>query len=129
MSRPRFLLDTAAVIWVADGSLPVTPREAYQNPLADIYVSVVSLWEIGIKHALGKLPLPKPYVEFLRDWEQIERVTLLPLTPAPLRRLPSLPPVHRDPFDRLLVCQALDLGASLLSPDPALGAYGVGRVW
>ena len=127
--RPRLLLDTAAVIAIAGGQLPVAARKAYLDAKATIYISVVSLWEIGIKTSLGKLPIPKPFVDFVRDWETMERVVFLPLTGGPIQRLPDLPDVHRDPFDRLLVCQAMELSAAILSPDTAFDGYGIERIW
>lgn len=85
----------------------------------------VSLWEVLIKQQLGKLPLPEPaetYIPFQRDRHGI---ISLPVEESAVILLASLPSLHRDPFDRLLICQALHLGLTLVTVDATVRAYSV----
>ncbi len=117
----RLLLDTNALLWLLDGDerLGRSAREAVQS--ADtLVVSVASLWEIAIKVSIGKLrPIPGLHAA-VRDLG-FER---LPIRDAHLAALELLPLLHRDPFDRLLVCQALTEPLAVLTSDAAFAPYG-----
>jgi PIN domain nuclease of toxin-antitoxin system len=92
-------------------------------------VSAVTTWELAVKVGLGKLRLPYELgTEFEATLEAIG-FELLPLSPAALERTARLPGHHRDPFDRLLVAEALEQGATLLSQNQVFDDYGVKRVW
>jgi PIN domain nuclease of toxin-antitoxin system len=122
----RLLLDTHAVLWWQsdDRRLPRGARRAIA--VADIvWVSAVSGWEVAIKIALGRLRLSEPFHLTVAA----DDLTELPVTLAHARRLELLPPHHADPFDRMLVAQALAEGATLVSGDRALAGYGVPVVW
>ena len=117
----KLLLDTHALIWsiVAPEQLSAPARAAIINPDHQVAVSAVSFWEISIKSARGKLSLVGTTVEALVDAAQQQGFDLLPLDPrmaASFNRLP-MDPQHRDPFDRMLVWQALCLGHTLVSRD------------
>jgi PIN domain nuclease of toxin-antitoxin system len=123
-----YLLDTNAFLWLAFD--PTAIRNEPRRLLADapLFVSVVSAAEIAIKAAIGKLALPPPFgfdfeVAFASMAER-EGVDLLPLELSATSRLRSLPLHHRDPFDRMLICQAIDLGLTLATSDHAFGLYG-----
>jgi len=123
----RLLLDTNAFIWWRDESprLSGRAREQIANSDNDIAVSVTSLWEITIKRALGKLT-------FLQDFEVVlaeEGFDLLPITHWHLRSLAELPLHHRDPFDRLLIAQALAEHIPIATADRRVAAYGVEVLW
>jgi PIN domain nuclease of toxin-antitoxin system len=125
------LLDTCTFLWIAQGSdeLSPTARELFADPANDVYLSVVSAWEIAVKHALGRLPLPQVperYVPQLRARHSIES---LALEEAAVMQIAKLPGHHRDPFDRMLVCQALTHGFTLLTPDPLISRYPVRTAW
>ena len=111
----RLLLDTHIFLWYISGDplLPVPIREAIREPGNEVYVSVASVWEAVIKHALGKLPLPGPPAEYLPQQRDAHRIATLPIDEAALVHLAGLPALHRDPFDRLLVAQALQHGLDL----------------
>jgi PIN domain nuclease of toxin-antitoxin system len=120
------LLDTHALLWwlADDGRLPPGARRAIKDPAAIAYVSAGSVWEIAIKRSLGKLELPDSwYAATFRDFAE------LPITSEHARRAGELPPHHRDPFDRLLVAQALAEGLTLVTADPAFARYGVQVTW
>ena len=124
----RVLLDTHVFLWfiAADARLPRDLQVLVSDPANDVYLSAVSLWEAIIKHALGKLPLPQDPGLYLPEQRRLHGIAALPLTERSVAKLAALPPLHRDPFDRMLVCQALDNGLVLATLDPAVRAYPVG---
>jgi PIN domain nuclease of toxin-antitoxin system len=120
------LLDTHTLLWwlADDGQLSAEARKAIKDPTALAYVSAGSVWEIAIKRSLGKLEIPEGWhTAAFRDFAE------LPITTEHARRAGELPPHHRDPFDRVLVAQALTEGLTLVSGDPAFQPYGVQVVW
>lgn len=124
----RLLLDTHALLWAlaAPSKLPVRTATALRDPGNDVFVSAASGWEIAIKTALGKLSA---------DLDEIVRTSLevgfeeLPVTLVHARRVHSLPPRHRDPFDRMLVAQALEEGLTVVTHDALVVAYGAPILW
>jgi PIN domain nuclease of toxin-antitoxin system len=122
----KLLLDTHAVLWwqADDRRLCRAARKAIAT--ADVvWVSAASGWEVAIKSALGRLRLAEPFAVTVAA----DDLTELPVTLAHAARLETLPNLHTDPFDRLLVSQALVEGATIVSRDVALGAYGVPVLW
>ena len=94
-----------------------------------VYVSPASYWEIGIKISLGKYLLPEPFEIFMgRELKQND-FTILPITIAHAAKVSTLPFHHRDPFDRMIVAQALVENIPLVSCDETLDAYGAVRIW
>lgn len=127
----RVLLDTCTALWVALGSseLSSRARRLFRDPGNTCYLSAVSAWEIGVNHALGKLELPEPPESFVPELRRRGRIESLPLEEAATLHLPRLPVLHRDPFDRMLVCQAIAGGLVLLTPDPDIRRYPVSTEW
>jgi PIN domain nuclease of toxin-antitoxin system len=127
----KVLLDTAAFWWFATGSPQLTPRarSVFLDPTNTISLSPISLWELLVKHQIGKLQTTFPIVELFSRARADRAIDSLPLRESAVMRLGSLPPIHRDPFDRLLVCQALDEGMTLLTPDAHVRRYPVQTVW
>lgn len=127
----KLLLDTCAFLWVVTGSAELSPRarDAFQSPANEVYLSPVSAWEIAVKHALGRLPLTDPPDQLVPAQRRAHRIDELPLTEDAVLYLPKLPDWHKDPFDRMLVCQALASGLTLLTPDPELARYPVRTLW
>ena len=123
----RTLLDTHVFLWYisADPQLPVAFREAIRDPANEVYLSAASVWEAVIKHALGKLPLPESPAEYLPRQREAHRIAALPIEEAALVHLATLPPLHRDPFDRILIAQALQHGMRLATVDDAVRSYPV----
>lgn len=127
----RALLDTHSFIWFIGGNERLSLRaraliEARENPM---FVSVASLWEIAIKHALGKLDLGRPFAELIPEQLERQQIRILGIELPHLTQLILLPQHHRDPFDRLLAAQALAEGLPIISVDPVLDQYGVQRIW
>ncbi len=123
----RLLLDTHIFLWYisADPQLPVAFRDAIRDPANEVYLSAASVWEAVIKHALGKLPLPEAPAEYLPRQREAHRIATLSIEEAALAHLAGLPPLHRDPFDRILIAQALQHGLTLVTVDDAVRAYPV----
>jgi PIN domain nuclease of toxin-antitoxin system len=123
----RLLLDTHIFLWfiTSDPRLPRDVAVAVRDPASDVFLSPVSLWESVVKHALGKLPLPADPHVYLPEQRRRHGIATPPLTESSVARLSSLPPLHRDPFDRLLVCQALDNNLALVTLDSTVRTYPV----
>jgi PIN domain nuclease of toxin-antitoxin system len=98
---------------------------AGHNSSADheVYLSVVSLWETILKHQLGKLPLPEPPERYLPTQRERHRIANLSLDEASVQRLATLPPNHRDPFDRMLICQAIEHELTIITIDDVFRSY------
>jgi len=119
----RLLIDTHALLWwfADDPLLRDTARAKISDPDNQTFVSALSLAEISIKQTLGKLRAP-----FISDDLIAEQgMVALPLTPRHGRRLLELPLHHRDPFDRLLIAQALEEGLTIVTADTQFAPYGV----
>jgi PIN domain nuclease of toxin-antitoxin system len=116
------LLDTHVALWGLTGDSNLSPEfldRLRHDP--DIYLSPVSVWEVGIKHKLGKLPGPDNLPELVRDMGFRE----LPVTHHHAVQAARLPPHHRDPFDRMLVAQATAEGLTLATRDAQISKYDV----
>ena len=122
----RLLLDTHVLLWClsAPNELRADTRDKLQDPDNVVLVSTVSAWEMAIKRALGKLRAPADLEEQLRR----RRFTELPLHLRHVRALRDLPPLHRDPFDRMLVAQAVADDLALVSRDTRVQRYPVACV-
>ncbi len=130
----RLLLDTCTFLWFAERPENLSPkvRRALQDPEATLYLSAASMWEILVKHMTGKymsLHVPQAPERYFVELRARLDVTPLPVTEEAVAQLPTLPPIHRDPFDRLLVCQAIAHGLTLVTPDDQITAYPVATLW
>lgn len=127
----RLLLDTHTFMWwdSASSRLPPAVKALCDDPGNVLLLSVASLWEIQIKTHLGKLQLSRPLLEIVTDQQRANQLQILPVTLEHVAALQSLPAVHRDPFDRLLVAVAGVEGATLASGDPVFRQYPVSLVW
>ena len=123
----RVLLDTHVFLWAIsdDVRLSDAHRRIYLDGSSELWLSIASIWEILIKTGLGKLSLPRPTTAYLLKQMERNRVSLLPIRASHLAGLETLPPVHRDPFDRMLVAQANAEGLAILSGDAIVRKYGV----
>ena len=121
----RLLLDTHIFLWYisADPLLPVDVCDAIRDPANQVLLSVASVWEAVIKYALGKLPLPEAPSDYLPRQRAAHQIASLPLEEAALAHLAALPPLHRDPFDRILIAQALTVPLRLLTHDVRVARY------
>ncbi len=127
----RILLDTVTFLWVVTDApdLSDDARELFVDPGNEIYRSSVSTWEIVIKHSLGKLPLPEPPIRFVPAQRKQHSIDVLPLDEEATLHLTRLPALHRDPFDRMLVCQAIVHHLVILTPDELINQYSARTMW
>jgi|SRR5205085_5338211 len=123
----RLLLDTHIFLWFisADTHLPEIIRDQIRNPDNEVYLSVISLWEAIIKHQIGRLPLPQSPETYLSEQRERHRISSLSLDEPSVVRLAKLPLLHRDPFDRILVCQAVEHDLIIATVDAAICNYAI----
>lgn len=127
----RILLDTHAFLWWCGGSSRLSPtaQAAVANPANDVFVSAACLWELATKIRIGKLVFPRSLGGTLLDEVRAERFSALPISPAHAELAGSLDHDHRDPFDRLLIAQALSERYTLVSNETLFDSFGVTRLW
>jgi PIN domain nuclease of toxin-antitoxin system len=127
----NLLLDTCTFIWITQGSgkLSSTVVDIFVSPENSVYLSAVSAWEISIKFSLGKLNLPYIPEKFIPRERQRHMITKLPLRENDIFALAKLPDIHKDPFDRMLICQAIENGLTILTPDEQIHRYPVKTLW
>ncbi|HDN26546.1 MAG TPA: type II toxin-antitoxin system VapC family toxin [Thioploca sp.] len=125
------LLDTCTFLWIAANApeLTANARAFFSDPDNKVFLSTVSVWEIAVKHALGKLPLPDTPAIFVREQREQHHIDSLALDEGSTLQLHKLPKIHRDPFDRMLVCQAIEHDLIILTPDPMIKQYPVKTIW
>jgi PIN domain nuclease of toxin-antitoxin system len=123
----KILLDTHIFLWFISGDtqLSTDVRDAIRDPNNEVYLSAVSIWEAIIKYQLGKLPLPEPPEKYLPKQRDLHQIVSLALDEISVIQLAKLPSLHRDPFDRMLICQALQNGLTIATVDTAVRAYPV----
>lgn len=121
------LLDTHALIWALEASprLSARAREVIESSDNTVLVSVVSAWEIEIKRAIGRLDAPGDLEDAIESAGFLRRL----VTFADVRHLGGLPAHHKDPFDRMLVAQALEDGVPIVSSDPQIALYPIQTIW
>jgi PIN domain nuclease of toxin-antitoxin system len=126
----RILLDTHIFLWFISGDtrLLTDLRDAIRDSDNEVYLSSVSVWEAVVKYQLGKLSLPETPDTYLPQQRDRHQIASLALDESSVVQLAKLPPLHRDPFDRMLICQALQNGLTIATVDAAVRAYSV-SVW
>jgi PIN domain nuclease of toxin-antitoxin system len=127
----RFLLDTHTLLWwlTEDSSLPSSARKLIANKNSDILVSAASAWEIATKVRLGKLPTAIDLAHDFVAYIERERFDTLAVSAEHGIRAGLLPGPHKDPFDRMLIAQALAENLAIVSDDVVFDGYGAKRVW
>ena len=127
----KLLLDTCTFLWIVTDAPELSPRARalFQAAEHEVYLSAASAWEIGVKYALGRLRLDEPPARFVPKYREAQQIEALPLTEEAALHVHLLPPLHQDPFDRMLVCQAIVGGLVLVTPDPAICDYPVRTLW
>ena len=126
----RYLLDTHAAMWFfnGDNSLSETADKIIRDISNPVYLSIASAWELAIKIAIGKLGFKGQTAGFIRLAEA-NKITLLPIKTDHLSALETLPMIHRDPFDRLLIATALAEEMTLITADENIAHYKVPQIW
>ena len=123
----RILLDTHIFLWFISGDtqLSTDVRDAIRDPGNDVYLSAISVWEAIVKYQVGKLPLPEHPETYLPKQRELHQISSLTLDESSVLQLAKLPPLHRDSFDRMLICQALQNNLTIATLDSAVRAYPV----
>ena len=127
----RALLDTHTLLWLVDSpdKLPATVTAICEDENNALFISIASFWELAIKMSLGKIELDDNALARLKTWCDDNAVQLLPISLSHCQQVQTLPFHHRDPFDRLLIAQALCDQLVLLSADGHFADYGVDVIW
>jgi PIN domain nuclease of toxin-antitoxin system len=125
------ILDTHTFLWfiAGDAKLSAQARSLVEDPSNRVLLSIVSLWEIVVKASTGKLPLSRAFADLIRQDVDGNGIEVLPTTLAHLETLALMPLHHRDPFDRLLIAQAIAEGIPIIGMDIAFDQYTVTRLW
>ena len=127
----RLLLDTHALLWWIDDDkrLPIRVRSLLEEASNEIYVSVVNVWEMAIKGSTGKLNLPQDFSSFIANQLDMNGFNVLSVHLPHVTQVYALPDIHRDPFDRLLIAQAMVEKMPLLTNDSVVKQYGLETLW
>lgn len=127
----NLLIDTHTLIWYYQTDARMSPigRTFIEDPANQVFVSAASHWELAIKISTGKLTLAKPFPDFLLHAITDNGFAILPIEPRHTAELIALPYHHRDPFDRMIVAQAIVETMPIISVDPILDSYPVRRIW
>lgn len=127
----KLLLDTCSFLWFIrdDASVSSRARAIIRDSGNEVYLSAASAWEIAIKHALGRLPLPSPPRVFVPTQRENHQIDRLDIGEDAALQIAALPAHHKDPFDRILVAQAIMEGLTVVTPDPLIAQYPVRCEW
>ena len=127
----NLLLDTHTLLWfvLGDAQLSATARQLIEDVTNPKFVSPAAYWEIAIKISIGKYALNEPYETFMDRAIRQNGFLILPIEPRHTALLANMPFHHRDPFDRLIIAQAMVEGLAIVSADPVFDAYSVQRLW
>ena len=127
----RVLLDTCTFLWITQESAEISleAERAFRDAGNEIFLSVVSAWEIAVKYAAGRLILKRPPSEFIPSARTAYGIQSLPLMEEEALQAGFLPHIHGDPFDRMLVSQAITHNLTILTPDPMITQYPVQTLW
>jgi PIN domain nuclease of toxin-antitoxin system len=127
----NLLLDSCVILWLTLEPRRIAPwlLETLADRQNDVFISAASTWEIIVKWQSGKLNLPKPPVQFFADLKGDPGLTSIPFTESAALQLLKLPKLHSDPFDRMLICQAIDNGLTIVTPDQEIRQYPIKTLW
>ena len=127
----RLLLDTCTFLWLILDTEELTERvkDLFADPDNEVFLSVVSTWEIAVNYAIGRLDLPEEPRLYIPEQRERHRVRSLPLDEPASLQVSTLPKIHSDPFDRMLISQAMIHGLTILSPDDMMKKYPVRIAW
>jgi PIN domain nuclease of toxin-antitoxin system len=127
----KLLLDTCTFLWIVAGAPELSPhaRGLFEAADNEVYLSAASAWEITVKHGLGRLRLPEPPDRFVRRMREAHGIAALPIDEESALHVSRLPVLHRDPFDRMLVSQAIVHGLTILTPDESIAQYPGRTTW
>lgn len=125
------LLDTCTLIWLSAEPQRLSKKASrhIDNPQTELWLSDASVWELSLKWQAGKLRLPQPPRLWVEEQSRLWHLRPLPIERHDLYRVSELPAHHNDPFDRLLIAQAIEQGLTILTPEPTMHRYPVATLW
>ncbi|TAE59554.1 MAG: type II toxin-antitoxin system VapC family toxin [Nostocales cyanobacterium] len=123
------LLDTHTLLWFTAGDPRISENLRLQIENNDNFLSIASVWEMAIKHSIGKLSLEMSFDDFVAQQIMGNGITLLQINQQHISVVSQLPLHHRDPFDRMLIAQAIVENIPVLSADTIFDAYSIQRLW
>ncbi len=126
----NYLIDTQALIWFVEGNaqLKLKARKVIEDPSIPVFTSIASIWEMGIKISIGKLQLSQSLPDFVAQLQK-DNIGILGIQPVHVFELLSLPHFHKDPFDRIIIAQAMVDGFEVITSDEAFKDYPVIIHW
>ena len=127
----KLLLDTCTFLWIAldTPQLSATALGLFRDPDNQVYLSAASAWEIAVKSGQGRLSLPQAAGRFITAQRMLHEIESLAITEEAAFQTEKLPRLHGDPFDRILICQSIVHGMTILTPDESISQYAVRVVW
>ena len=127
----KILLDTCTFLWIITDDPKLSPqaKTLFIDPSNEVYLSVASTWEIAIKYKRGKLSLPKSPEKYIPTKRKQHNIDSLALDEEATLYLAKLPDLHKDPFDRILICQSIVSGLIILTPDELISQYPLRSIW
>ena len=127
----RLLLDTHAFLWMilGDSRMSDSLRDILRSEEHSVWLSAISIWEIVLKQSQGRLVLPGPGAGYAANFRRLHHISTLPLEETSAQHLTQLPAVHRDPFDRMLICQAIEHEMTLVTIDAQIRRYPIKTLW
>jgi PIN domain nuclease of toxin-antitoxin system len=126
----RLLVDTCTFLWLAGGGrLSEAAAAAIRTPSHEVFLSAVSVWEITSKYLAGRLPLPEPPDRLIPTERRLRGIEALPFDEESAFHALRLPRLHRDPFDRMLISQAIAQSLTIVTPDPLIAQYPIRVLW
>lgn len=127
----KYLLDTHSLLWIITGNRILSKKalNIYLNEENDIFFSAASIWELAIKSSLNKINLGMNLDRFVEEHIRGNNIEILYISLPHLFRIEKLPFHHRDPFDRLIIAQALEDNLIIISKDKTFDRYNVKRIW
>lgn len=127
----KFLADTCTFVWflMDHPALPGPVKAKICDPGNEIYLSVVSIWEIMLKRKMGQITFASAVSEYVEREKAKNSLRILFLNDTSIYHLNKLATIHKDPFDRMLICQSMEHGLTLLTPDPAIRRYPIKTLW
>lgn len=127
----KLLLDTCTFLWMVDQYEKLSARalELVRSPDNELYLSAASAWEVGTKYATGRLSLNEPPDLYVPTQREAHGIQTLPIDEESALHTGRLPRLHRDPFDRMLVAQAIVHGMTIVTPDPIVRQYPARTTW
>ena len=127
----KYLIDTHTLLWIVtkNPKLSDKAKAIYLNPENEILISLASIWEMAIKISIKKLSIDEPLKDFIRNHVKGNDIKILNVELSHILALENLPFFHRDPFDRLIICQSINEDVPIISADRLFDSYHVNRIW